>query len=57
MVLSVDGSWGQECANGSFDGMVGMVLRDEVDMAVSDFYVTEGRARVVDFSVGVGSAP
>jgi hypothetical protein len=32
---TIDGSWGNKLHDGTFDGMVGMLNRKEVDVAVS----------------------
>ena len=53
MQPSVDGSWGSQQADGTYGGMIGMILRGEVDMAVSDFLMTEHRYSVIDFSTGL----
>nr|XP_045587458.1 glutamate receptor ionotropic, kainate 4-like [Procambarus clarkii] len=45
-----DRSWGIKRADGSWSGMVGMVTRQEVDIAVGPFGVSETRAAVVDFT-------
>ena len=53
MVPSIDGSWGSLQPGGSFGGMIGMILRNEVDMAVSDFLMTDNRYQVVDYTTGL----
>ncbi|XP_047738826.1 glutamate receptor-like [Hyalella azteca] len=50
LVRSVDGYWGSPVGNGSFNGMVGQVLRGEVDMALGPFIQTHERQQVADFS-------
>ena len=37
----MDYNWGSKQENGSWDGMVGMILRDEADIAVSSFFATK----------------
>ena len=49
-VLSVDKKWGGEESDGTWNGMIGMLMRDEADVAVSDFYITESRSKVITFS-------
>ena len=49
-VPSIDGSWGAKLPNGSYGGMIGMVLRGDVEFAVADFYITSNRKKVIDFS-------
>ena len=53
MIPSVDSGWGGMTENGSWNGMVGMVERGEVEIAVSDFYMTPSRKDVVDFTVAL----
>ena len=50
MVESIDGGWGSVNDEGTWTGMIGMILRNEIDVAISDFYVTEARSRVVTYS-------
>ncbi len=52
-VLSRDGTWGRRLANGSYNGMMGMLVDGEVEFLIADFYATEGRAAVGDFSASV----
>jgi hypothetical protein len=35
--------------NGSSDGMIGKLMKDEADIALSDFYVTAERLEMTDF--------
>ncbi len=51
---SVDGGWGSQNANGSFNGMVGMIQRGEVDCAVSGFGLFKERAKVNDYHSPIG---
>ena len=53
MVESVDGSWGSQ-RNGEWNGMIGMILRGDVEIGVSTFTVTKERSKVVDFSTILG---
>ncbi len=48
-VKSIDGNWGSLQPNGSFDGMIGMIERKEVDCAVSGFGLMKERSRVADY--------
>ncbi len=48
---SRDGTWGRLREDGTYDGMMGMLLDGEAEVAVADFYVTADRALVADFSV------
>ncbi|XP_068212059.1 glutamate receptor U1-like [Palaemon carinicauda] len=50
LVLPYDGNWGAKMANGTFNGMVGMVHRHEVDMAIAGFTITYIRETVIDFT-------
>ncbi|XP_069171937.1 glutamate receptor U1-like [Procambarus clarkii] len=45
-----DGSWGLKREDGTWSGMLGMVITQEVDMAVGPFGVSGVRAEVVDFT-------
>ncbi|XP_071526993.1 glutamate receptor ionotropic, delta-1-like [Panulirus ornatus] len=45
-----DGSWGVKLKNGSWTGMVGMVDRKEVDIALGPFAIRLARREVVDFT-------
>ena len=57
MVPSIDGGWGSIEPDGSWNGMVGMVHRNEVDIAVSDFFITSERQAAVDSTATMGSVP
>ncbi|XP_071536191.1 LOW QUALITY PROTEIN: probable glutamate receptor [Panulirus ornatus] len=45
-----DGSWGVKLENGSWTGMVGMVVRKETDIGLGPFDITATRAADVDFT-------
>uniref|UniRef100_A0A1B0CCX3 Putative glutamate receptor 1-like aedes albopictus n=1 Tax=Lutzomyia longipalpis TaxID=7200 RepID=A0A1B0CCX3_LUTLO len=45
-------SWGYP-KNGTFDGMIGFLMRGEAELGGSPGYIREERARVVDFTVGI----
>ncbi|XP_068246312.1 glutamate receptor U1-like [Palaemon carinicauda] len=45
-----DGNWGGLMPNGSFNGMVGMVQRKVVDLALASITITFIRERVIDFT-------
>ncbi|XP_069171944.1 LOW QUALITY PROTEIN: glutamate receptor U1-like [Procambarus clarkii] len=45
-----DGSWGLKREDGTWSGMLGMVIRQEVDVGVGPFGVSAARAEVVDFT-------
>ena len=51
MYRSIDGAWGSSKDDGTWSGMIGMILNDEVDFAVADFFITLDRSYVVDFSI------
>ena len=51
MYPSVDGAWGSSKDNGTWSGMIGMILNNEVDFAIADFFITLDRSDVVDFSM------
>lgn len=42
--------WGKPTEDGDWTGLIGMVHRQEVDMAVSSVLITQARMEVVDFS-------
>nr|XP_053651462.1 probable glutamate receptor [Cherax quadricarinatus] len=50
IVKPADGSWGAKFKNGTWSGMVGQVLQQEVDIALGPFGITESRSKVVDFT-------
>ena len=50
MVESSDGGWGSLQDDGSWSGMIGMILRDEIEIAVSDFFITAPRSKVVEYT-------
>ena len=50
MVESTDGGWGSLQDDGTWSGQIGMILRDEVDIAVSDFFITAARSNVIDYT-------
>ncbi|XP_068214585.1 glutamate receptor 1-like isoform X2 [Palaemon carinicauda] len=45
-----DGSWGFLFPNGTWNGMVGMLLRKDVDFALGPFGITYLRAQVIDYT-------
>lgn len=45
-----DGKWGVEIGNGSWNGMIGEVMREKIDFAAAGFSITAARQMVVDFS-------
>ena len=49
-VQKINIKWGDRLPNGSYNGMIGMVQRKEVEMAASAIKITHDRERVVDFS-------
>ncbi|XP_076373248.1 glutamate receptor ionotropic, delta-1-like [Tachypleus tridentatus] len=46
-----DGQWGKELDNGTWNGMIGMVMRQEVDVAASSITMTDEREAVIDFTI------
>ncbi|KAG7162336.1 Glutamate receptor U1-like 7, partial [Homarus americanus] len=48
-----DGSWGHLNENGSWSGMVGMVVRKEADLASGPFGLNENRAKAIDYTAPV----
>ncbi|CAL1537976.1 unnamed protein product [Lymnaea stagnalis] len=45
-----DGSYGSVLSNGTWDGIVGELIRHEADMAIAPFTITADRSRVIDFT-------
>ncbi|XP_047496540.1 glutamate receptor-like [Penaeus chinensis] len=52
-----DGLWGVELPNGSWNGMLGMIQRQEVDMALGPFAVSYQRTTVADFPASIFVLP
>ncbi|XP_066989663.1 probable glutamate receptor [Macrobrachium rosenbergii] len=50
-VVQGDGYWGAPLGNGSWNGMIGMVLRKEADIGLGPFGMSYIRSQVVDFSM------
>jgi hypothetical protein len=46
-----DGAWGSLEENSSWNGMIGMTQRSEVQAAVAMFTMTPQRHQVVDFTI------
>ncbi|PNF14715.1 hypothetical protein B7P43_G09343 [Cryptotermes secundus] len=46
-----DRAWGSLTQDGSWNGMMGMILRGEAEISVAEFAMTVLRTRVVDFTV------
>jgi glutamate receptor, ionotropic, invertebrate len=46
-----DNTYGSQGVDGSWNGMIGMILADQVDMGAGPFTVTEARQEVVDFTM------
>ncbi|XP_043230831.1 uncharacterized protein LOC122386085 [Amphibalanus amphitrite] len=51
--LSVDGQWGSQLGNGSWNGVIGMLERQEVDVGVTTLISTAPRRRVISFTRGL----
>ena len=49
--LSVDGQFGAKNPNGSWNGMVGMLTRNDGDVCIAGFAITNARSKVIDFSL------
>ncbi|KAK3868011.1 hypothetical protein Pcinc_026557 [Petrolisthes cinctipes] len=49
-VVQGDGYWGAPQGNGSWNGMIGLVLRKEADLGLGPFGVTFERSQVVGFT-------
>ncbi len=48
-VRSIDGNWGSLNPDGTFNGMIGMLERGEVDCTVSAFELLQSRAKAADY--------
>ncbi|XP_071513089.1 glutamate receptor-like [Panulirus ornatus] len=55
MIRPPDSHWGIKLSDGSWNGMMGMVYRNEVEFALGPFAVTAQREDAVDFSMAVHS--
>ncbi|XP_069158723.1 probable glutamate receptor [Procambarus clarkii] len=52
-VVQGDGYWGAPDENGSWNGMIGTVLRKEADLGLGPFGMSYTRSQVVDFTIPV----
>ena len=50
LMTSTDGQWGALNINGTWNGLFGMLIKDQADIAGAALSVTEARASVVTFS-------
>ena len=48
---SVDRKFGNKIANGSFNGMVGMLVRNETDIVAAHMTITKTRSEVIDYCI------
>ncbi|KAK6186375.1 hypothetical protein SNE40_008421 [Patella caerulea] len=44
-----DDKYGGKSSDGKWQGLVGLLVREEVDMVIADFSITEERSKIVDF--------
>ncbi|KAK2152669.1 hypothetical protein LSH36_322g05030 [Paralvinella palmiformis] len=51
LVVPPDKKWGAPMSNGTWNGMVGQVLRGDADFAIAKFTITRLRESVIDFTV------
>ncbi len=51
MVPSFDGQWGIADANGTWNGMVGALVRKEADMCTAALSVLLERSRVIEYAI------
>lgn len=51
------GTWGTIYKNGSASGIIGELIKREGEIAISNYYLKQDRANVVDFSVSYHSSP
>ncbi|ROT79266.1 olfactory ionotropic receptor IR4 [Penaeus vannamei] len=52
-VVLGDGYWGAPDANGTWNGMIGMLLREKADFGLGPFGMTHARSAVVDFTMPI----
>ncbi|XP_042241220.1 glutamate receptor ionotropic, kainate 1-like [Homarus americanus] len=57
IVRPPDGLWGVELPNGSWNGMLGMIQRQEVDMALGPFAISYPRTKVAEFPAAIFVLP
>ncbi|TRY72054.1 hypothetical protein TCAL_17138 [Tigriopus californicus] len=50
VVSTIDGNWGGLDAEGRWNGMVGMLVRNESDVCISSLSITQQRNEVIDYS-------
>jgi hypothetical protein len=55
-VIKVEVLYGSNSGNGSWNGMVGLVISGNADIGFSPFYVTKEQFEVVTFTYSLGSA-
>ena len=48
---SIDDKFGKETSNGSFNGMVGMLARNETDVVAAHLTITKDRSEVIDYTI------
>ncbi len=53
-VPSVDGKWGTANENGSFNGLIGMIQREEAYIGIMAFTQTDQRSLVADHTMPLG---
>ncbi|XP_050688350.1 probable glutamate receptor [Eriocheir sinensis] len=52
-VVQKDGYWGAPQTDGSWNGMIGSVVRQEADIGLGPFGMSNSRSQVVDFTIPV----
>ncbi|XP_045123834.1 probable glutamate receptor [Portunus trituberculatus] len=52
-VVQGDGYWGAPTDNGTWNGMIGMVMRKEANMGLGPFGMTHARSQVADFTLPI----
>ncbi|XP_064095426.1 uncharacterized protein LOC135207536 [Macrobrachium nipponense] len=50
IIRSIDNTWGDLQPNGTATGVIGMVLRDEINVALAHMTITKTRAMAADFT-------
>ena len=53
LMPSKDGKWGTKDSNGTWNGMIGMLIKHQADMAGASLTITKERAQVITFGMGL----
>ena len=53
LMPSKDGKWGTTDNNGTWNGMIGMLIKEQADMVGASLTITKERAQVITFGMGL----